>query len=329
MTSPKDNKQSGVVKKPGVSIVSPRTEPAQVRMLRKGETAESGVVRIVSQKTGGATQIIRQSSSPAVSTRANPTVQKVLAKAAQSHVNVTKKVASPPARAQTTVGRTTVTRITRGEGPKMIEHKIVTKPGQKGIQARVHARKPSSDDEDDGLPDLFPSEVKVPTPDSPERPLTLCPLTGKVLGRAEGEKTPPPESETKETEVKEEASTSKQDLNAQQEADLTTADTTIQQVMTNEDGTPLLVTGEDGTIYQVAGKNAEGQTILIAQGADGEQQCMFLAADESLNLLGGEATEATEGQVSELLIDFSLAKITKMRNTCRRSLRSKHRRAHP
>lgn len=299
LTSPRDNKQSGVVKKPGVSIVSPRTEPAQVRMLRKGETAESGVVRIVSQKTGGTTQIIRQSSaSPIVTQRANPAVQKVLAKAA-SQVNVSKKVIPVATRtAPTTVGRTTVTRITRGEGPKMIEHKIVTKPGQKGIQARVHNRKPSSDDEDDGLPDLFPSEVKVPTPDSPERPLTLCPLTGKVLGRAEGEKTPPPEEE-KGPDVKEEATTSKQELTAaQQEADLTTADTTIQQVMTNEDGTPLLVTGEDGTIYQVAGKNAEGQTILIAQGADGEQQCMFLAADESLNLLGGEATEATEGQVS-------------------------------
>lgn len=275
------------MKKPGVNIVSPRTESAQVRMLRKGETAESGVVRIVSQKTGGVTQVIRQTQSPMVTQRGNTTVQKVLAKAATS---VTKKVVTTPARAATTVGRTTVTRITRGDGPKIIEHKIVTKSGQKAIHGRVHARKPSSDDEDDGLPDLFPNEVKVPTPDSPERPLTLCPLTGKVLGRAEGEKTPPPEEETKD--IKEEA-----ELGVQQETDLTNADTTIQQVMTNEDGTPLLVTGEDGTIYQVAGKNAEGQTILIAQGADGEQQCMFLAADESLNLLGGEATEVTEGQV--------------------------------
>lgn len=280
LTSPKDNKQSGVVKKPGANIVSPRTEPAQVRMLRKGETAESGVVRIVSQKTGGTTQIIRQSASPLVSQRNNsPAVQKVLAKAA-SQVNISKKgVATPPQTRPTTVGRTTVTRITRSEGPKVIEHKVVAKPGQKG---RLPARKPSSDDEDDGLPDLFPSELKVPAPDSPERPLTLCPLTGKVLGRAEGEKTPPPE------EVKQE----KDDAGTSQEGEL--ADTTIQQVMTNEDGTPLLVTGEDGTIYQVAGKNAEGQTILIAQGADGEQQCMFLAADESLNLLGGEVTE---GQV--------------------------------
>ncbi|XP_063695546.1 uncharacterized protein LOC134826959 [Culicoides brevitarsis] len=282
LTSPNDKKQSGVVKKPGANIVSPRSEPAQVRMLRKGETAESGVVRIVSQKSG-ATQVIRQSTGSTIVQRNNsPAVQRVLQKAASQSTVSKKVVASPQTRAPTTVGRTTVTRITRSDGPKVIEQKVMTKTGQRTQVTRVPARKPSSDDEDDGLPDLFPSEVKVPAPDSPERPLTLCPLTGKVLGRAEGEKTPPPEEEK---EVKEEM---KQEM---QEGEQMTADTTIQQVMTNEDGSPLLVTGEDGTIYQVAGKNAEGQTILIAQGADGEQQCMFLAADESLNLLGGEVTE--------------------------------------
>lgn len=52
------------------------------------------------------------------------------------------------------------------------------------------------------------------------------------------------------------------------------------QMLTNEDGTPLLVTGEDGTVYQVAGKNAEGQTILVTQGPDGEQQFAYVAAAE-------------------------------------------------
>lgn len=54
----------------------------------------------------------------------------------------------------------------------------------------------------------------------------------------------------------------------------------LEQPMVNEDGSPILVSGEDGTIYQVAGKNAEGQTILIAQGADGEQQFAYVASDE-------------------------------------------------
>lgn len=39
-----------------------------------------------------------------------------------------------------------------------------------------------------------------------------------------------------------------------------------------EDGIPLSFTGENRTIYQIAGKNDEGQTILIAHGADGEPQ---------------------------------------------------------
>ena len=58
---------------------------------------------------------------------------------------------------------------------------------------------------------------------------------------------------------------------------------TQDQMLTNEDGTPLLVTGEDGTVYQVAGKNAEGQTILVTQGPDGEQQFAYVAAAEGEN----------------------------------------------
>lgn len=42
----------------------------------------------------------------------------------------------------------------------------------------------------------------------------------------------------------------------------------------------MLVTGEDGTVYQVAGKNEQGQTILVAHGADGEQQFVYVANEE-------------------------------------------------
>lgn len=47
---------------------------------------------------------------------------------------------------------------------------------------------------------------------------------------------------------------------------------------------PLLITGEDGTIYQVAGQNEEGQTILITQGADGQQQCLLVASENTPEL---------------------------------------------
>lgn len=66
----------------------------------------------------------------------------------------------------------------------------------------------------------------------------------------------------------------------------------IQQILaTTDDGQQQLiqfVTGEDGTIYQVAGKNEQGQTVLIAQGADGEQQCVYVAAEEGDGLMTGE-----------------------------------------
>lgn len=100
---------------------------------------------------------------------------------------------------------------------------------------------------------------------------------------------------------------------------LTDQDGLQQILASNEDGSQQLiqfVTGEDGTIYQVAGKNEQGtktmdnptiaimdwmryqrhtyfkwfpfpisshlqlgQTILIAQGTDGEQQCVYVADD--------------------------------------------------
>lgn len=43
--------------------------------------------------------------------------------------------------------------------------------------------------------------------------------------------------------------------------------------------TPLLITGEDGTIYQVAGQDEQGQTILISQSADGQSQCLVVATE--------------------------------------------------
>nr|CAH7758281.1 unnamed protein product [Callosobruchus chinensis] len=39
---------------------------------------------------------------------------------------------------------------------------------------------------------------------------------------------------------------------------------------------PIFITGDDGTVYQVAGQNEQGQTILLTQGADGQQQCLLV-----------------------------------------------------
>lgn len=60
----------------------------------------------------------------------------------------------------------------------------------------------------------------------------------------------------------------------------TVTDITSFAAIANSD-TPILLTGEDGTIYQVAGQNEDGQTILISQGPDGQQQCVLVASDGS------------------------------------------------
>lgn len=66
----------------------------------------------------------------------------------------------------------------------------------------------------------------------------------------------------------------------------------VQQMMMNDDGSPILVTGEDGTVYQVAGKNEQGQTILIAQGSDGEQQCVYVTSDDTIDENGTNAADS-------------------------------------
>lgn len=66
----------------------------------------------------------------------------------------------------------------------------------------------------------------------------------------------------------------------------------------NETETPLIITGEDGTIYQVAGQDEQGQTILISQGADGQSQCLVVAT-ESLEVEENQVIQMNEG-VTEL-----------------------------
>lgn len=88
----------------------------------------------------------------------------------------------------------------------------------------------------------------------------------------------------------------------QQSGGIVTDQDGIQQILAaSEDGSQQLiqfVTGEDGTIYQVAGKNEQGQTILIAQGADGEH--VYVAAEDS------EALGLDEGNNGIISIDGNI-----------------------
>lgn len=67
---------------------------------------------------------------------------------------------------------------------------------------------------------------------------------------------------------------------------------------------PLLITGEDGTIYQVAGQNEDGQTILITQGEDGEQQCLLVASEnmpEMNQAIAAAASNAEQQQMQQVV----------------------------
>lgn len=87
----------------------------------------------------------------------------------------------------------------------------------------------------------------------------------------------------------------------QQSGGIVTDQESFQQILAASDdgGQQLIqfVTGEDGTIYQVAGKNEQGQTILIAQGADGEQQCVYVAAEDSEALGLDDANLSMDGNL--------------------------------
>ncbi|XP_017487742.1 PREDICTED: uncharacterized protein LOC108376079 isoform X1 [Rhagoletis zephyria] len=140
----------------------------------------------------------------------------------------------------------------------------------------------------------------------------LCPITGKILGQDDQVMSQQHmQSGVMHTQLitgagGEQQLTLQQDHHQQQlhDIDPTLLLTSDQQMLTNEDGTPLLVTGEDGTVYQVAGKNAEGQTILVTQGPDGEQQFAYVAAadgDENQVLtLDNAVAEAVSQNPGEL-----------------------------
>lgn len=82
----------------------------------------------------------------------------------------------------------------------------------------------------------------------------------------------------------------------------------------DSDAGVTIVTGEDGTVYHVAGKNEQGQTILIPQGGDGTQQCVYMASDQPGTDLHAEAAanmltldpSAADYNDSELITDVCI-----------------------
>jgi Chromo (CHRromatin Organisation MOdifier) domain len=310
------SKSTGVVRKtnansPAQQVSGETTlNEAQIRIVQKGEAVPTGVVRIIPTtspkrpvappKTGsGGPKVVTAASKATTnlmkSLPSSTTVRQVQKPGASvsPRVVTTAKNPQPPAvvkkvvptsrpagaqTATTTVGRTLVSRVvkpTSNQPASASEQKIMSLSRQGSL--RVTKRVTKESDDEDGIEDLFKTmdaaPLAAPEEEEEELPMTLCPLTGQVLGQAEGEPVKDPE-------------------------EVVTADPAeVQQLLTNEDGTPLIVTGEDGTIYQVAGKNANGQTVLIAQGgAEGEQPVVLLAndGDEETGLQFGTTDDASQ-----------------------------------
>ncbi|KAI9588508.1 hypothetical protein GQX74_004353 [Glossina fuscipes] len=129
-----------------------------------------------------------------------------------------------------------------------------------------------------------PSTVSVQQEE--EHQAQLCPITGNIITPGGEEQSQVQNNTVIHAQTKNELQ-QHMALKQEQEQQLHDVDGNLllsqDQMLTNEDGTPLLVTGEDGTVYQVAGKNAEGQTVLVTQGPDGEQQFAYVAAAEGEN----------------------------------------------
>lgn len=313
--------QSGVFKKAITTgtVITKKPGEGQVRIVDKSDQIQSGIVRV--NQTGGTpkpvvTRVVAKPSptqvrpSPAVNVvrtvQSNQNQQKTLAQKImqRSPINKGGTPGTTPTNARV-VPRPGGTQVVQRSGSAApLARKTLTpqqgirRPGQQITPGNRFAKKgtPASkfDDDDDGIPDPFPEDLPPidTNRQSPPPPLTLCPITGKVLGQAEGE----PEPSTEEQQEESDASDQQQ----------------ITQFLTNEDGSPIFITGDDGTIYQVAGKNAKGETILISTGADGEQTCVLLSADQ--DLLAGlpgiqteDATQSTAEEGTPMTVDAAVA----------------------
>jgi hypothetical protein len=142
-------------------------------------------------------------------------------------------------------------------GVKVVR-KVLPNVGQ--TPANITKRK-SPDEEDDGVPDAFPKDLPpLSGPPSPPRPLTLCPITGEVLSKAEGEISPntnenvdskPVSAPPGKAIIRPKPQSEKALVQAKEEEEIAEDVQQIQHFLTNEDGSPIFITGDDGTVSTI------------------------------------------------------------------------------
>lgn len=293
ITDAKDGKPTGIVKRVGATVNPASRAEAQIKVIPKGGDSVSGVVRV--NRVGAA------NTSPTgrvVQKVGNTIVKPVQATHATRSgiVSRVQKITSPE------VGKPTITRVVRNagatrttpeqkiaaltrQGNLKITRKVIGTPTSSAHQILIHGH------EEVNANDSFHANI-VPKIDNSQTQIQLTEHElGQVLSQVESGGNVSLGDELMLTQEQQQALEQQQLQQGEQVSGIIDQNGLAQLLSTGEDGSQQLiqfVTGEDGTIYQVAGKNEQGQTILIAQGADGEQQCVYVAANDS-DLGGDEA----------------------------------------
>lgn len=339
ITDAKDGKPTGIVKKTGVTINPQSKNEAQIKVIPKGGDSVSGVVRVatapapiqanrVVQKLGSTTvKPVQNVHRGGVVTKAKlsemeraASVQH-LAAAGDSHVKptITRVVKSAPSSKNVTPEQK-IAALTR-QGNLKITRKVVGGQQANAQPILIH------ESEEYALNDSFPINMGSKAEEN-QTQIQISEhehdLLGQVLGQVQGDGSSialvsAGHVDQNEMHMKKEGEASEElllahqqqqqqliDANQLQQQGIMTDQNGLQQILAaNDDGTQQLiqfVTGEDGTIYQVAGKNEQGQTVLIAQGADGEQQCVYVAADDQ-ELLGADDSNNSAVPIDGNLVD--------------------------
>lgn len=308
ITSSKD-KQTGIVKKTGVSINPTPKNEAQIKVIPKGGDSVSGVVRVgatTNQQAATANRVVQKLGNTTVKP-----VQNVTRSAIKTQPKTTTVVSPGTTRAQnvhqlTTINsqqktmqntKPTITRVVKNSPTSKVatpEQKIaaLTRQGNLKITRKTINTPVTSQtiaihgDEEFNINESFTGIEPKSEPQDHQIPISQ--ILGQVGASGSGVALIDA-SHLDQSDIKKEGDdivmNEEQLQQLQQSGGIVTDQEGLQQILAaNEDGSQQLiqfVTGEDGTIYQVAGKNEQGQTILIAQGADGEQQCVYVAAEDS------------------------------------------------
>ncbi|XP_050094532.1 uncharacterized protein LOC126577150 [Anopheles aquasalis] len=296
-----------------VVSTTPTTTGAATVQRQAGVVTSGGVRTVTNNVAASATGVQKTTTVVGgVQTRTTLTPRAGTA-VTTNRTGVTQTVKTPPGVVRTAISAATNTssedkiNALRKQGLNVVKRPLAGTPGASSAVSSAKKLSTKSatsknEDEDDEMGDGFPGNLPLPPP-SPPRALTLCPVTGKVLSQAEGEPTPVPSPD--EAEAADEKKEEESKLGEQQQQ-LTEQQLEVDQMLTSEDGSAFLVASEDGTLYRVAGKNADGQTILIPHGANDGQNCLLMASQE------GEEEVTNGGSSGVLTLNSAISEAVAM-----------------